>query len=50
MDNDCSSNLKEAIKQHTIEFQLAPPHMHRQNASEQAVVNLQESFHLSILH
>ena len=31
-DNGCSSNLKEAMKNYEIDFQLAPPHMHRRNA------------------
>ena len=33
MDNECSSDLKEAMKKYGIDFQLAPPHMHRKNAA-----------------
>ena len=33
MDNDFSSDLKEAMKNYRINFQLAPPHMHRRNAA-----------------
>ena len=35
MDNGCSSDLKEAMKKYKIDFQLAPPHMHKRNAAEQ---------------
>ena len=34
MDNECSSDLKEAMENYVIDFQLAPPHMHRQNAAK----------------
>ena len=34
MDNKFSSDLKEAMKKYEIDFQLAPPHMHRQNTAE----------------
>ena len=27
MDNDCSSDLKEAMKKYEIDFQMATPHM-----------------------
>ena len=37
MDNDCSSDLKEAMKSYEIDFQLAPLHMHRQNSAERAI-------------
>ena len=35
MDNECYSNLKEAMKKYEIDFQLDPPDMHRQNSAEQ---------------
>ena len=38
MDNEYSSNLKEAMKKYEIDFQLAPPHMHRRNTAEQAII------------
>ena len=34
MYNDCSSYFKEAMKKYEVDFQLDPPHMHRQNAVE----------------
>ena len=37
MDNDCSSDLKESMKKYEIDFQLAPPHMHRKNAVEREI-------------
>ena len=37
MYNKCSSDLKEAMKKYTIDFQLAPPHMHRQNSAERTI-------------
>ena len=38
MDTECSSDLKEATKKYETDFQLAPPHMHRQNVAEQAII------------
>ena len=38
MDNECSGDLNEAMKKYTIDFQLAPPHMHRLNAAERAII------------
>ena len=29
VDNECSGGLKEAKKKYTMDFQLAPPHIHR---------------------
>ena len=37
MDNECSSDLKEAMKKYETDFQLAPPHTHKQNTKEQAI-------------
>ena len=37
MNNECSSDLKEAMKKYEIDFQLAPPHRHRINAAERAI-------------
>ena len=34
MDNEYSSHFKEAMKKYEINFQLAPPHMHRNNSAE----------------
>ena len=33
MDNKCYIDLKESMKKYGIDFQLAPPHMHRRNAA-----------------
>ena len=37
MDNECPSDLKEAMKKYETDFQLDSPHMHRQSAAEQAI-------------
>ena len=44
VDNNCSSDLKEATKKHKIDFQLDPPHMHRGNASERAIITCKNHF------
>ena len=44
MDNKCSSYLKEAMKNYEIHFQLDPPHMHRQNAAERAIITYKNHF------
>ena len=44
MDNECSSDLKEAMKKYEIDFQLDPPHMHRQNAAERAIRTYKKHF------
>lgn len=37
MDNECSSELQQALKEETCDFQLVPPHVHRRNAAERAI-------------
>jgi hypothetical protein len=37
LGNECSSALRSLLNQHEIQFQLAPPHMHRPNAAERAI-------------
>ena len=37
MENKCSRNLKEAMKKYEIDFQQAPPHMHRRNTAERSI-------------
>ena len=37
MGGECSSDLKEAMKKYTIDFQLAPPHMQRLNTAERYI-------------
>ena len=44
MDNECSSDLKKAMKKYEIDFQLALPHMHRQNAVEQGIRTFKNHF------
>ena len=44
MNNECSSDFKESIKKYEIDFQLAPPHMHRQNAVERAIRTYKNHF------
>ena len=44
MDNECSNDLKEAMKKYNIYFQLAPPHVHRLNAAEQSIRTFQNCF------
>ena len=44
MDNECSSDLKEAMKKYGIDFQLAPPHMHRKNAAERSTRTYKNHF------
>jgi hypothetical protein len=34
LENECFSALRSLLNQHDIQFQLAPPHMHRRNAAE----------------
>ena len=44
MENKCSSDLKEAMKNYEIGFQMAPPHMHRQNIAEWAIRTYKKQF------
>ena len=44
MDNECSGELKEAMKKYGVDLQLAPPHMHRRNAAEQSIRTCKNHF------
>ena len=44
MDNECSSDLKEAMKKYEIDLQLAPPHVHRQNSEERSIRTYKNHF------
>ena len=45
MDNKCSSDLKEAMKKYEIDFQLAPPYMHRKmNLNKQSELTKTTSY------
>ena len=37
MDNKASAALKAALRKHKVKYQLAPLHLHRQNAAERAI-------------
>ena len=37
LDNECSNNLKLALKKNNKEYELTPPNMHRQNAAKRAI-------------
>jgi hypothetical protein len=43
-DNECPSALLSHLNQHDIQFQLAPPHMHRRNADERAIQTFKNHF------
>jgi hypothetical protein len=44
LDKECSSALRSLLNQHDIHFQVAPPHMHRRNASERAIQTFKNHF------
>ena len=37
LDNECSRDLKLALKKNDIDFELTPPNMHHRNAAERAI-------------
>jgi hypothetical protein len=44
LDNECSEPLKEFLNKETIDFQLAPPGIHRRNAAERAIRTFKKHF------
>ena len=44
LDNEASVALQDAITNNKIEFQLAPPHIHRRNAAERAIRTFKNHF------
>ena len=44
MDNDCSSDLKEAMKKYAIDLQLDPPHTYRHNVAEREIRTCKNNF------
>ena len=44
MDNECSWDLRKAIKNNNMDFQLVPPHNHRVNAAERAIRTFKSHF------
>ena len=48
MDNEVSEDLKQYFEDSYIQFQLVPPHMHRINGAERAVITFKNHFIVSI--
>jgi hypothetical protein len=44
LDNEASAALKSFFTENDVEYQLVPPHCHRQNAVERAIITLKEHF------
>jgi hypothetical protein len=44
LDNEASGDLKNAMKKYKVDYQLAPPHMHRQNSAERAIQTFKNHF------
>ena len=37
LDNECSAELKAALRKHNKQYELTPPNMHRRNTAERAI-------------
>ena len=44
MENGCPIEFKGDMKQYKIDFQLAPPHIHRRNAAEREIQTCKNHF------
>ena len=44
LDNECSREMKEAIKLNEMRFQLVPPQDHRRNAAEKSIQIFKDHF------
>jgi hypothetical protein len=44
LDKKYSSALRSLLNHHDIQFQLAPPHIHRRNAAERAIQTFKNNF------
>jgi hypothetical protein len=44
LDNAISREIKQAIKDNDMEYQLVPPHDHRQNVAENAIQVFKDRF------
>ena len=44
LDNEASNDLKNYLRDQGIDFQLAPPNIHRQNAAERAIRTFKNHF------
>ena len=44
LDNEASASLREFLTTEKVDFQLAPPHLHRRNAAERAIRTFKNHF------
>jgi hypothetical protein len=44
LDNEASTALQSFMTTHQVDFQLAPPHLHRRNAAERAIRTFKNHF------
>ena len=44
MDNECSTEMKTALKKYNLQYQLVPPDVHRRNAAERAIRTFKNHF------
>ena len=44
LDNECSSEFKNAIKENEMSYQLVLPHDHRRNVAEKAIQTFKHHF------
>ena len=44
LDNECSAEFKHAFTKNKIQYQLVPPHVHRQNAAERVIQTFKHHF------
>jgi hypothetical protein len=44
LDNEASAALKRTMREKQIDYQLAPPHIHRRNAAERAIQTFKNHF------
>jgi hypothetical protein len=44
LDNECSTNIKDAFRKHNVDFQRVPAHQHRRNAAERAIQTWKNHF------
>ena len=44
LDNECSEEFKETIKENSMTYQLVPPNDHRRNVAEKAIQTFKDHF------
>ena len=44
LDNEISTELRNALKKYDLQYQLVPPHLHRRNAAERAIRTFKNHF------